>query len=182
MFLKPVPKFQDPELLALFQEVNTQWFDAFLEPPILRWNSRLRSAAGRFFPGSRKWAVEYPPAIEIASYLRTEERALELIRDTMAHEMIHYWLWVRRKPYGHTGEFLEKMRQMGVSRYNQVPRLSPYKYLYRCPGCQKEFKTRKKLGVLACADCCKAFAGGRFDIRFRLLLDPAAPPVEASQR
>ena len=107
--------------------------------------------------------------IEIASYLLTEVNHEALIRDTLAHEMIHYWLWVRRKPYGHTPEFWAKMRIMGVSRYNPVPRTRPYKYRYRCGFCQKDFFARRKLGPLACADCCKRYSEGRYDPRFKLI-------------
>jgi predicted SprT family Zn-dependent metalloprotease len=161
---------EQQNLLRFFEETNRLHFDGFLEPPILRWNSRLRSSAGRFVPGSRKYFKQLPPAIEIASYLLEEENAEALIRDTMAHEMIHYWLWVRKRPYGHTAEFLEKMKQMGVSRYNPVPKTRPYRYIYACGYCQREFPARKKLGVLACANCCKNHSQGKFDARFKLVL------------
>lgn len=157
-------------LPALFEKINQTHFDSFLDVPPLEWNSRLRSSAGRFIPGSRKFFRDAPPKIEVASYLLTEPKAFELIQDTLAHEMIHYWLWIRRRPYGHTGEFLEKMRAMGVSRYNPVPRKRPFKYIYRCFSCEGEFPARRKLGPLACARCCKQHSGGRYDARFLLAL------------
>ena len=160
----------DFDLIAVFEEVNRRHFDGFLDAPTIRWNSRLRSSAGRFIPGSRKFWRERPAVIEIASYLVGEARAAALIADTMAHEMIHFWLWIRRKPYGHTAEFLVKMRAMGVSRYNPVPCLRPFRYIYLCSACQKEFPTKRALGVLACAKCCKAYSSGRFDRRFELRL------------
>ena len=164
----PAPAILD--LKDLFNVVNQKHFDGFLDVPQLLWNSRLRSSAGRFVPGSRKfWRVD-PPKIEVASYLLEEENASSLVYDTVAHEVIHYWLWVRRRPYRHTPEFLAKMKEMGVLRYNPVPRLRPFKYLYRCKACQKTFPARKKLGILACAGCCKAFAQGKYDARFRLEL------------
>ena len=158
------------QLLSLFEQINQAHFDGFLDPPVLKWNSRLRSSAGRFIPGSRKFWTEAPPTIEIASYLLEEQQAPALIVDTLGHEMIHYWLWMRHKPYGHTDEFYIKMRQMGVSRYNTVPRARPYRYVYRCSFCHKDFHARKRLGALACARCCKEHAGGRFDPRFKLYL------------
>jgi SprT-like protein len=162
-----------PDLKTLFDEINAQHFESLLDLPNFRWNSRLRSSAGRFMPGSRKlWALSYEKAvIEVASYLLDEKNSFELIRDTLAHEMIHYWLWLRRRPYGHTDEFYQKMTEMGVSRYNPVPRTRPYKYLYRCPECMKEFKTRRKLGPLACAQCCRQHSRGKFDSRFKLVLE-----------
>ncbi len=158
------------DLAILFQEINVEHFDGFLEAPMLKWNSRLRSSAGRFIPGSRRFFHQAPPCIEVASYLLAETGAEALIRDTMAHEMIHYWLWVRRQPYGHTGEFLRKMRAMGTTRYNPVPKLRTPKYIYRCPACSRDFPARRRLGVLACLDCCKREAGGKFDRRFKLVL------------
>jgi predicted SprT family Zn-dependent metalloprotease len=158
-------------LSGLFQQVNSLHFDGFLEAPILRWNSRLRTSAGRFVPGSRKYWRRYPAVIEVASYLATHEKAEDHIRDTLAHEMIHYWLWLRRKPYGHTPEFWTKMNAMGVSRYNPVPVRRPFRYLYRCPACSKEFFAKRTLGILACARCCKTHTGGRYDERFRLFLE-----------
>ncbi len=161
------------DLREVFDQLNLRWFEGFLDAPVLVWNTRLRSSAGRFFPGSRRLFRIHPPKIEIASYLMTEDQASVLIADTMAHEMIHYWLWVRKRPYGHTGEFLAKMRSMGVSRYNTVPKLRLPKWEYECPECKKTFQTRRKLGTLACLHCCKQHTQGRYDSRFRLSLSRA---------
>jgi predicted SprT family Zn-dependent metalloprotease len=158
------------DLSALFERINREHFDGFLDEPGLRFNSRLRTSAGRFLPGSRRWWIDQPPIIEVASYLLTETDGERHVADTMAHEMIHYWLWVRRRPYGHTEEFLAKMRLMGASRYNEVPRRRPHRYLYGCPGCRAEFRARKLLGKLACKECCRTQAGGKYDSRFRLEL------------
>jgi predicted SprT family Zn-dependent metalloprotease len=157
-------------LTQQFLEINRIHFDSFLDQPVLVWNSRLRSCAGRFIPGSRKLPESFEPKIEIASYLFKEKDAHTRIIDTLAHEMIHYWLWIRRRPYGHTSEFLEKMTAMGVSRYNPVPKKWTFKYLYQCIHCEKEFPARKKLGVLACADCCSRYSSGKYDAKFKLIL------------
>ncbi len=175
-----------PKLLELFKEIDCAHFNSVLSSIprfnlVLGWNSRLRTAAGRFIPGSRKYPDLYPPKIEIASYLQEEEKSDELIYDTMAHEMIHFWLWLRRRPYGHTPEFIEKMKEMGVSRYNPVPRLKPFKYLYLCGNCQKSFPTRRRLGTLACAVCCKRFSNGKYDSRFKLVLSQNLTRSELSQ-
>jgi predicted SprT family Zn-dependent metalloprotease len=163
------------DLDAIFDELNRKHFDGFLDFVPLALNSRLRSSAGRFIPGSRKWFIEYPPKIEIASYLLKEPNAEELVRDTLGHEMIHFWLWLRRRPYGHTDEFYAKMKQMGVSRYNPVPRTRPFKWIYRCGHCQEKFRVRRRLSkALACAKCCKEFSQGRYDARFALILDGPA--------
>lgn len=161
-----------PDLNNLFAELNERHFKGVLSPPVLRWNSRLRASCGRFIPGKRNalyWR-QSPPVIEIATYLLEEENSLNHVTDTLGHEMIHYWLWSRRKRYGHGSEFVEKMREMGVSRYNPVPRRRPYNHVYRCPSCGKDFPARRKLGNLACLSCCRRFSGGRYDRQFRLYL------------
>lgn len=159
----------ESQLQALFRQINVDWFESKLPLCRLRWNSRLRVAAGRFIPVRRK----DPPSfalIEVASYLLEEKDARKWVVDTLSHEMIHYWLWFVRKPHGHTPEFHEKMRQMSVSRYNLVPRQRAHKYIYACPACQKRFLARRRLSRMACADCCKKFAKGRFNAKFELFL------------
>jgi len=161
----------DPVLDRYFFELNAAHFDAFLEKTPLVWNDRLRTSAGRFIPGRRRFFKDDPPVIEIASYLQKIEDSSKHIRDTIAHEMIHYWLWARRRPYGHTPEFLAKMREIGASRYNTVGKRRPFKYIYKCPHCHREFPSRKKLNKLACLPCCKAHSRGRYDPRFRIIFD-----------
>ncbi len=168
---------QSIKLQDLFYEINDQHFDGFLDFPRLVWNSRLRTSAGRFFPGVRLW-LEQPwdvpeqhyPRIEVAAYLLEQENARAYVYDTMGHEMIHFWLWVRRKPYGHTPEFMQKMKQMGVSRYNTVPKTGSVKYIYKCNSCQKTFPAKRKLGPIACRQCCETYAQGLYDPRFRIEL------------
>jgi predicted SprT family Zn-dependent metalloprotease len=180
-----ISKSVTPDLSTVFAALNLQHFDGFLEEPVLKWNSRLRSSAGRFLPGARSritkvalWIlggqdrerITRKPIIEIASYLQDETDGANHIRETMAHEMIHYWLWVRKKPYGHSEEFYQKMKRMGARRYNPVPKVRPPKYLYMCVSCQKEYPAYRKLGPLACASCCKVYAKGRYDEKYKLVM------------
>jgi predicted SprT family Zn-dependent metalloprotease len=158
------------DLKQIFGDLNLRFFEGFLDEPQLLWNSKLRSSAGRFVPGSRRFLKPEPPKIEVASYLLKETDAFLLIQDTLAHEMIHYWLWVRKRPYGHTSEFYEKMKVLGCSRYNSVPKLRPIRYFYECANCRKSFPAKKLLKSLACAECCKKFSAGRYDRRFKLSL------------
>lgn len=157
------------DLNVVFNGINDDHFGGKLIPPRLVWNSRLRASAGRFIPGylpGHQKSLVQPCVIEVATYLQSERRAEYLIWDTMGHEMIHYWLYAEGKPYGHTPEFKRKMRAIGVSRYNTVPKVSPYKYIYQCPVCVRKFPARKKLGHLACKDCCAQYNGGRYHRRF----------------
>lgn len=158
------------DLFLIFENINNDHFDGFLDPPALKWNAHLSKCAGRFIPGVRKHINEMPPQIEVARYLLQKKEAQALVRDTVAHEMIHYWLWLRRRPHGHTEEFLTKMNHMGVSRYNPVPKKRIANVIYWCSNCKKQFPATRKTGTLACAECCNKFANGNYDERFKLMV------------
>ena len=159
-----------PDLNLIFEEWNHSHFGGELPPPVLRWNSRLRSSAGRFIPGRRLLSGGWRESvIEIATYLRDEAEALHHIRDTMGHEMIHYHLYLVGLPYGHGPEFRVMMRRLGVSRYNKNPKRQPEKYLYSCGTCGEEFRARRKWRKpRACKRCCVEHNGGRYSEKFRL--------------
>jgi predicted SprT family Zn-dependent metalloprotease len=152
------------DLSRIFAEWNEQSFEGELPLPEIRWNGRLRTSAGRFIPGSDQCVIE------VASYLKDEIQAEKLIRDTLGHEMIHYWLFIRNQPYGHTPEFHQKMEEIGVSRYNPVPKHRPFKHCYECRSCAQRIFVRKRLRLAACAACCNEYSGGKFDSRFKLRL------------
>lgn len=155
-------------LTQIFQDLNVRHFQGELPAPVLRWNSRLRSTAGRFAPGSRNLFGPREPLIEIASYLETIPEGEFHVRDTMLHEMIHYYLWFKKKPYGHTAEFHAILKRVGARRYNPVPKLSPVKHWYECPKCLIRVPARRKLGVSACAACCKKYNHGEFSAHYVL--------------
>jgi predicted SprT family Zn-dependent metalloprotease len=192
------------DLFAVFREINAAHFDGFLEPPVLRWNSRLRWSAGRFVPGSRRSLLGHsrPPRIEIATFIQTAPEgrlpggrsepgpesepeiqfgaeavaragALTVLEDTMGHEMIHYWLWCRGKPYGHTSQFYAKMREMGVSRFHTLHTPGSPRHVYKCPECAREFRTKRRIVKrdLACRTCCEKHAAGRYHSRFKLVYE-----------
>ncbi len=168
-------------LEKIFAEWNASHFQGMLHPPELRWNARLSSSAGRFYPKrASRWSL-WPktPVIEIATYLLKEDDSEKWIRDTLGHEMIHQWLWQLGRPYGHTAEFRKKMKELGVSRYNLVPRRRAVKYQYHCPSCGLAYPSRKRIVMKACGRCCRAHAGGKYDSRFKLILDNKLPSLEA---
>ncbi|MBS1958008.1 MAG: SprT-like domain-containing protein [Bdellovibrionales bacterium] len=156
------------DLEQVFFDWNRTGFKSALPMPTLRWNSRLSTTAGRFIPDRRE------PVIEVAEYLLELENAEELVRDTIGHEMIHYWLWMKRRPYGHNAEFYKKMEELGVSRYNPVPRHRPFKHCYICLECDQRIWVRKRLKGAACAACCNQYADGRYDSRYKLKLAETA--------
>ena len=113
-----------------FHELNQIHFNGTLPLPELEWNSRLSSTAGRFCPGSRNPLRPRRPKIEIASYLKSLKEGSLHIRDTVLHEMIHYYLWHQGRPCGHTEEFHAIMKKVGAKRWNPVPKDRPIKHWY----------------------------------------------------
>ncbi len=159
------------DLIRMFTEWNLRSFQGKLPALELRWNSRLQTTAGRFIPDPER------PVIEVASYLIDEENAEFLVRDTLGHEMIHYWLWMKQKPYGHTPLFHEKMQEIGVSRYNPVPKHRPFKHCYVCDRCEQRILVRKRLKTAACAACCNQHSNGKYHAQFKLRLEPGLIPA-----
>jgi predicted SprT family Zn-dependent metalloprotease len=165
------------DLIRLFTEWNLKSFRGELPLLELRWNDRLQTTAGRFIPDRKK------PVIEIAAYLLQEENAEFLVRDTLGHEMIHFWLFNLRHPFGHTPEFHQKMKEIGVSRYNPVPKHRPFKHSYVCDQCEQRILARKRLKAAACAACCNQHADGKYHSRFKLRLEPGyIPAVDLPKR
>ncbi len=152
------------DLVRIFSEWNLKSFQGELPVPEIRWNGRLKTSAGRFIPDHDRCIIE------VAAYLQEEKEAEALIRDTMGHEMIHYWLFVKSLPYGHTALFHEKMEEIGVSRYNPVPKHRPFKHCYECRACGQRIFVRKRLRMAACAACCNQHANGKFHADYKLKL------------
>lgn len=169
------------DLIRCFAEWNLKSFGGKLPVPELRFNSRLKTTAGRFIPARRNrlGVAIAKPIIEVASYLTTLSNGEELIKDTMGHEMIHYWLWFFRKPYGHTPSFHQKMNEIGVSRYNTAPQHRPFKHCYVCDECGQKILVRKRLPKAACAACCNQHSAGAYHAKFALRLDPVQHDIVA---
>ena len=164
----------DDLLLKIFDELNRVHFADELPQPSLSWNSRLSSTAGRFVPGRPNPLFYRAPEIEVASYLRDLPDGEMHVRDTVLHEMIHYVLWFRRRPYGHTPEFHQILKRVGAKRFNPVPKVRPVKHWYECPSCRLQIPARRKMGSSACLRCCEKYNRGEFSGKFRLrLLDPS---------
>ncbi|MBN22584.1 MAG: hypothetical protein CL678_14975 [Bdellovibrionaceae bacterium] len=161
------------DLKKLFDQMNQKHFDGELEVPILTWNSRLEVEAGRFIPPKSQWKFwkDQEPAIEMGAYLleidppQAQEDQICIV---LCHEMIHYWLWSRGRPYGHTEEFEEKAQQIGIAEMRIQGAVPTEKYLYECPNCLKNFKVKRRVEELACESCCQKYNKGVYDSRFCL--------------
>lgn len=152
---------------------NEQFFDGGLPEYRRIWNRRFRSVAGRI--DVRRQVIELSSAHDEAC----GSVALGIV---YLHELIHLDLFVRGRPIGHTGEFKRLSRSLGMPDIrHQLPlpaRLGKKRlHRYACPtGCSLESLVRFR-APRACAACCRAYAGGRYDSRYRLrYLGPVPSP------
>jgi predicted SprT family Zn-dependent metalloprotease len=145
------------KLYQLFDELNLKYFDNILPPIELKFSNRLKTTGGQYFREPKK-------VIQISTRYFEHGNPWDEIRDTLGHEMIHYWLDYQNKPCGHTKEFYQKLDECGFERYS---RLGPAraKYHYKCPECHRSFYRIKK-GTLSCGHC----SGKKYNPKFKLYL------------
>lgn len=145
-------------LYSLFWELNFQHFGGVLPPPEIRFSSRLKTTGGQYFKKPKR-------IIQISTRYLTMTESWKEVRDTLGHEMVHYWLDFQGLPCGHTSLFRQKLYACGFNRYS---RLTPVKakYVYHCPSCGLQYYRRRK-GIWSCGPC----SGRRYNSEFRLELE-----------
>ncbi len=108
----------------------------------VRFNSRLRTSAGRFLASSQ--IIEVNPA-----YVRANGEA-SLI-DTLKHELIHY----HYPQGGHGPLFRGEAKRIGCNRFcSPLPGRSPA-LRYACIDCGQEYLRRRRVNVrlMRCGKC-----------------------------
>lgn len=115
-----------------------------------RYNSRLRTTGGRYFPHDH--SIEINPKY----WAHGEEEVLGIIR----HELCHYHLHLAGKGYQHRDrEFKDLLEKVGGSRYcrplagTKKPRA--VKYVLTCQACKTKYYRKKKMNPLKyrCGKC-----------------------------
>ena len=131
------------------------------------WNPRMRSAAGRAFWPEAKVELN-PKLMQISA---------EEVDRTMRHELAHILVFARygtrRKPHG--AEWQLFCTELGIPGESATHSLAlpvnrqERRLRYGCPSCGKVVaRVRPFRREAACVECCRTFAGGRFDQRFVL--------------
>ena len=149
----------------IFDLSNAHFFDGRLPPCKRSWNNRFRRVAGRIDCHRQQIELSAP------HYEACGTAALGVV---FIHELIHLSLFADKKPFGHTREFKWRSSSLGlIDVHHELPlpdRLKPRKaHLYRC-ACGRIVESRIRFRKpRACAHCCKRFARGRYDDRFRLV-------------
>lgn len=142
-------KISLPEVEALYQKLNQEHFGGKLPLCHLELSRKLTRTAGKIWP--RRHLIR----ISISYH---EYYGLEELSNTILHEMVHLWLHEQGLPSGHTARFRQKLAEVGLhDRLKALPMPSrPYKYLYECPVCNAEFKTRRKING-SCGKCATSY-------------------------
>ncbi len=163
-------KADDPVLMAhakkLFHDLGYKELASRIQ---VRWNPRMRSTAGTAF--APKSLVTLNPRLLAFG----EEEVERTLRHELAHLLAHHRAG-RRRIAAHGAEWQQACLDLGLSdekRCHDLPlprREMQRKHLYRCPHCKVEVpRVRPLRRKSACLACCRAYAGGRYDERFRFI-------------
>lgn len=135
----------------------------------VRWHSRLRTTAGQAYYA--KSLVRMNPKLV--------QFGMEEIDKTLRHELAHL---VARSRAGrkriepHGPEWRQACLELGLADEKRchdlpLPRTRQrVRHQYRCMHCRRDYdRVRPFRRAVACLECCRAHARGRFDERFRLV-------------
>ena len=161
----------DPELTRAAAELlRAVGSEAMAEQISVAWHTRLTSTAGLARP-SQALVLLNPKLVAFPT---------EIDR-TLRHELAHLLAFARkrgRRIPAHGADWKQACVDLGIpgeSRCHTLPlprRQVNRRHVYRCPRCglllrrARSIKPRRRL---ACHDCCKKFARGRFDERFEFI-------------
>ena len=143
---------------------------SFAERVRVEWNRRLRSCAGR--ADTKRLLISLNP--------RLADHGDDEIDRTLRHELAHLLAQFRagrRRIPPHGAAWRKACKDLGIAgeaRCHSLPfeiRRLPRRYRYKCPKCARDFPRARKLRrTIACLACCRKYARGKFDRRYRLQL------------
>ena len=162
----------DPELTntaaAWLREIGC---DELAQRVAVCWSNRLSSSAG----------LARPSTMTVSLNPRLREFPAEVHR-TLRHELAHLLAFARarrKRVAAHGPEWRQACVDLGIpgeSRCHALPlprRRVKRVYFYRCPGCGFILERARRINLrrraLACRDCCRTHARGRFDARFNFV-------------
>jgi SprT protein len=151
------------------QECARLGLDELAKRVTVRWNSRMRSSAGRAtWPGA---VIELNPALR--------EIGEEEIERTFLHELAHLIAFERagrRRIQAHGAEWRRACAELGIPgesashRLDLPSRTMQRKWVYICPKCWVRVeRVRRMRGHMACWPCCRQYGGGDYDERFKFI-------------
>lgn len=131
------------------------------------WNSRMRTTAG--LACYERLEVMLNPALKKIS----EDEVDKTLRHELAHLLARDRSG-RKRIAPHGSEWRQACIDLGIPNENRthelpfVRRRQERKFFYRCPSCQETLsRVRKPRRKIACLACCRKYAGGKYEERFR---------------
>ena len=105
-----------------------------------RWNSRLRTTGGRFFP--KDGHLDFNPKM-------LEAHGLDLFRKIVRHELCHYHLFFEKKGYRHGDrDFKQLLQEVGGLRFApQVEEKVQSFHHYSCQSCGQLYQRRRRINT-----------------------------------
>jgi SprT protein len=144
----------------------------------VEWNWRMRTTVGR--ADSRLSLISLNPALQ-------KFGAAEIDR-TLRHELAHLlaqFRFCKRRILPHGREWGKACCELGISGERAghalplVGRSLRHRFIYHCKNCQGHFpRVRRIRRATACLACCRKFARGNYDERFRLQLVKNCSPYK----
>ena len=105
-----------------------------------RWNSRLRTTGGRFFP--KDGHLDFNPKM-------LEAHGLDLFRKIVRHELCHYHLFFEKKGYRHGDkDFKKLLQEVGGLRFApQIEERVQSFHHYSCQSCGQLYQRRRRINI-----------------------------------
>ena len=103
---------QDELIYEIFDKLNKQYFNSTLPYIRILWS-------GRF--GHGEWFKQYGDFIALPGkkpHIRISQKLCATPKEiarVLYHEMVHFWLYTNKRPWGHTKEFKKKLKEFRVS-------------------------------------------------------------------
>jgi len=137
------------DLNAIFRDLAREFYPDVRVPFRVEWSRRMSRSAGLCYYRRKVIRISW-----------TYHRALPAeIHNTLKHELIH-----AAGVLGHGPVFRREARRLGCDVHAQPMPRRPFRYVYACPACGIEVKTRKRVDY-SCGKCSR-----RWDPRYRLYL------------
>lgn len=144
-----VHRLSELDLVALYDELNEEYFDGALPRMRVRWSTRLK-IAGQVIKRHRLilLGLEYH-----CHYPRD-------LRSTLKHEMVHLVHW------HHDEDFRRECARVGAAVHCKTypGMFRPYKYVYQCPECGMRHRVRRTIDS-SCARCGKGVYRRKYRLR-----------------
>ena len=159
---------------SLLRALNAESLGARLR---VEWNGRMRTTVGR--ADFRRCLISLNPALQQFGAAEIDRT----LRHELAHLLAQFRFCKRRRILPHGREWRNACCDLGIAGEHAghtlplIGRELRRSFVYRCKKCQRDFpRVRRIRRATACLACCRKFARGNYDERFRLQFVKSCSP------